>query len=197
MENSYASLIRQEEAKVALLKAKIVECERRIEVLRSLLSSDDLDAYLQKSVSGEGGGMAPWPFAQPGPAIHSVGFGQPTASQSFVEPRRRLSEDVVGLLRYIGAAGKTLDELEDYCRVWDLSYDRAAIRSLMSSYRIRHGFIDNPKNGFFRLNERAMKFLDERYPEAQSETPPVDAGGVSDGSTQAALEGGIESGDLA
>lgn len=32
---------------------------------------------------------------------------------------------------------------------------------------------------------------------AQSETPPVGAGGVSDGSTQAALDGGIESGDLA
>lgn len=32
---------------------------------------------------------------------------------------------------------------------------------------------------------------------AQSETPPVGAGGVSDGSTQAALDGGIESGDMA
>lgn len=197
MENSYASLIRQEEAKVALLRAKIAECERRIEVLRSLLSSDDLDAYLQKSVSSEGTGTAPWPFAQPVPTSTSAGFGQPSAGQPFVEPRRRLSEDVVGLLRHIGAAGKTLDELEEYCRVWGLSHDRAAIRSLMSSYRIRHGFIDNPKNGFFRLTERALKFLDERYPEAQSETPPVGAGGVSDGSTQAALEGGIESGDLA
>lgn len=187
MENPYASLIEQEQAKIALLKAKIAECERRIEVLGSFLDADDLDTLLSKSLAPESQknvGNAPVAFVQPivPAATQRVSSGQ----ESYGDPKRRLSEDVQRILRYVGLEGKTLDEVESYCASQQLPHNRGTIRSLMSNYKLKHGFIDSPALGLFKLTERALAYLDSRYPVAQSETPSVGAEGVSDTSTETA-----------
>jgi hypothetical protein len=197
MENTYASLIEQEQAKIALLKAKIAECERRIEVLGSFLDADDLDTLLSKSLAPESqknAGNAPVSFLQQSVPVVKR---QPSSGQEgFGDPKRRLSEDVQIILRYIGLDGKTLDQLESYCASQRLPHNRGTIRSLMSNYKLKHGFIDSPALGFFKLTGRALAFLDAEYPVAHSETPSVGAEGVSDTSTEAALDGGTDSDGL-
>lgn len=184
MDTSYAHLIKQEQAKIALLKAKIVECERRIEVLKSFLNADELDTLLTKSLSPDSQKKSDvsavvsveqkdQAVVEPQPILDEESYG---------DPKRRISEDVQSILRYVGLKGKSLDELEAYCAAQSYSHNRGSLRSLMSNYKIKHGFIDSPTLGFFRLTERALAFLDAHYPVEvpQSETPSVGAEGVSD-----------------
>ena len=201
MDYSYAHLIEQEQAKIALLQAKIVECERRIEALKSFLNADEFDALLTKSLSPDHQKKNEVSAAAPTQQAPQVAVEPESVSdqERYGDPKRRLSEDVQSILRFIGLDGKSLDELETYCAAQKFSHNRGTLRSLMSNYKIKHGFIDSPKLGFFRLTERALAFLDAHYPMAilQSETPSVGAEGVSDtSSTQAALEGGTESDGL-
>lgn len=192
MTSAYTTLIRDEEAKIDLLKAKISACERRIEILRLLQSSDDLDAeVIQNFVNGR----IHSPTAASSDRLATASFRVTDAGVH--EPRRRLTDDVVALLRYIGPDGKSLDDLERFCQLFGYKYDRAGVRSMMSTYRARHGFIESPYFGFFKLTPGAVDYLNRRHPEAQSEPPPASTGDGSDGSTQAAVQGGIESGDLA
>ncbi|MCG9078922.1 hypothetical protein [Laribacter hongkongensis] len=177
MDYSYAHLIEQEQAKIALLQAKIVECERRIEALKSFLNADELDTLLAKSL---------YPSHQK--MIEQEAIPVQTTCQavldqeSYEDPKRRLSEDVQSILRFVGVAGKSLDELEAYCRSQAYGHNRASLRSMMSNYKIKHGFIDSPEQGFFKLTTRALAFLDAHYPVAipPNETPSVGAEGVSD-----------------
>lgn len=200
MDTSYAHLIEQEQAKIALLKAKIVECERRIEVLKSFLNADELDTLLTKSLSPDSQKKievsAAVSVEQKGQTVVET---QPVSGEeSYDDPKRRLSEDVQSILRFVGLEGKSLDALEAYCAAQSYSHNRGSLRSLMSNYKIKHGFIDSPKLGFFKLTERALAFLDAHYPVEvpQSETPSVGAEGVSGTSIQAAVEGGPESDGL-
>ena len=200
MDTSYAHLIEQEQAKIALLKAKIVECERRIEVLKSFLNADELDTLLTKSLSTDSQKKIEVSAAVSAEQKDQVIVEpQPVADQeSYGDPKRRLSEEVQSILRFVGLEGKSLDALEAYCAAQSYSHNRGSLRSLMSNYKVKHGFIDSEKQGFFRLTERALNFLDANYPVAIpiSETPSVGAEGVSDTSIQAAVGGGTESDGL-
>jgi hypothetical protein len=196
---SYTDLIAQEQAKIALLQAKIDECLRRIETLRSFENADELDSLLAKSL---------FPSPLPGPRTSST-TSELQSEQRRIEPKhvsnndghsnpkRRLSEDVVGILRFVGLNGRSLDELEAYCASRGYEHNRGSLRSVMSNYKIKHGFIDSPKSGFFRLTDRALAFLNANYPVVMpvSEAPSVSAEGASDTTTQAALPGGTESDD--
>lgn len=188
MENSYTSLIEQEQAKIALLQAKIAECEHRIEVLQTFLNADELDTLLSKSLDA--------------PKVVSAGAAQVqmpalvSEAEGFELPKRRLTDDVQSILRFIGTDGKSLDELEAFCNSKGFKHNRGALRSLASNYKNKHGFILSPKLGFFQLNERGLDFLNTHYPNVPSETPPVSAEGVSETTTQAAVTGGFESDDL-
>lgn len=200
MDTSYTHLIEQEQAKIALLKAKVVECERRIEVLKSFLNADEFDTLLTKSLSPDSQKKIEVSAAAPVQQKDQVVVEpQPVSDQeNYGDPKRRLSEDVQSILRFVGSEGKSLDELQAYCAVQRYSHNRGTLRSLMSNYKIKHGFIDSPKLGFFRLTERALAFLNTRYPAAipQNEMPSVGAEGISDTSIQAAVEGGAESDGL-
>lgn len=191
MENPYTHLIEQEEAKIALLRAKIAECERRIELLSTFLKADELDTLLSKSLELDVQRSEDNPPVQ---AQQSVVLHVATEGHDL--PKRRLSDDVQSILRFIGAEGKSLDELEAFCAARGISHNRGSLRSLASNYKNKHGFVASPRLGFFQLTERGVNFLNMNYPVAQDETPPVDAGGVSSTSTQAALDGGTESDGL-
>lgn len=190
MNNPYTTLIEQEQAKIALLKAKIAECERRIELLGSFLDADDLDTLLSNSLAPDNRKSVGSVLVAATQHITPVAAKQPAFVQDYYEhlndPKRRLSDDVQSILRFIGLDGKSLDELESYCAAQQFSHNRGTLRSLMSNYKRKHGFIDSPALGFFKLTGRALAFLDAEYPVAQSETPSVGAEGVSDTSTETA-----------
>ncbi|WP_212646587.1 hypothetical protein [Delftia sp. PE138] len=196
MELSYTALIDQEKAKIRLLEAKIVECQHRIEMLKSFMNVDDLDALLAKSLFPESGkAMESRPQHQVTVSIIHPDVTPPARTEGqddYEMPKRRLTDDVVVILRYVGTAGKTLDEIEAFCSSKQMKTDRGAIRSMMSNYKLKHGFIDSPKTGFFILTGRALAYLDAHYPvsesqpAAQSETPSVGAEGVSDFPTETA-----------
>jgi len=190
MDISYADLIEQEQAKIALLRAKIEECQRRIDVLRSFLNTDELDTLLTKSLLPES--------VEREAASHARLDVQPRRASSpggAQDPRRRLSDDVLKILRFIGSDGKTLNELESFCKSKGFRHNRGSLRSMISTYKLKHGFIDSEDPGIFRLTERALTFLNKNYPLAKSETPSVGAEGVSD-FTKAAVQGGPESDGL-
>lgn len=192
MKISYSSLIEQEQAKIALLQAKITECERRIELLNSFVNADELDDLLtrksqEQDESRAAGGAGTIQTQLPEVVSEIKGYEL---------PKRRLTDDVKIILRYIGAEGKSLDELEAFCSANGFKHNRGSLRSLASNYKTKHGFVTSPKLGFFKLTERGQEFLDRYYPDIPSETPSVSAEGVSDTSTQAALDGGTESDGL-
>jgi len=196
MELSYKALIDQEQAKIRFLEAKIGECQRRIEVLQSFLNVDDLDALLAKNLSQQSAkAEQSHPQNEVSDSIINGVVPQlrhPEGQDGYELPKRRLTDDVVVILRYVGAAGKTLDNIEAFCAWNQMKVDRGAIRSMMSNYKLKHGFIDSPRTGFFILTERALAYLDAHYPvsesqpAAQSETPSVGAEGVSDFPTETA-----------
>jgi hypothetical protein len=191
MKISYSSLIEQEQAKIALLQAKITECERRIELLNSFVNADELDDLLtrksQEQDELKAGGAS---------AVQAQLPELVSEARGYELPKRRLTDDVKIILRYIGAEGKSLDELEAFCSAKGFKHNRGSLRSLASNYKTKHGFVTSPKLGFFKLAERGQEFLDRYYPDIPSETPSVSAEGVSDTSTQAALDGGTESDGL-
>jgi hypothetical protein len=190
MENTYTSLIEQEQAKIALLKAKIAECERRIEVLSSFLDADDLDTLLSKSLTPDSQKSSGSVIAAVAQRIIPVVGLHPNFGKDHFEylkdPKRRLSDEVQSILRFIGLDGKSLDELESYCAAQQFSHNRGTLRSLMSNYKRKHGFIDSPTLGFFKLTDRALAFLDAEHPVVQSETPSALTEGVSNTSTETA-----------
>lgn len=186
METSYHSLISQEQAKIALLKAKIAECEKRIQVLRSMANADDLDNVLSKSVAHE---ASPTSNNQRGETALTP---SPSGLQA---PKKKLSKSVLSLLNYIGADGKTLDELETFSDQEGLKLDRGALRSFASTYRIKYGFLHSSRKGHVQLTERGQQYVKSLRVVSQNETPPASTGGVSS-STQAAVTGGTESDEL-
>lgn len=188
MENSYTSMIEQEQAKIALLRAKIAECERRIEVLQTFLNADELDTLLTKSLDA--------PKVVSGGAVQAPLPALVFEARGYELPKRRLTDDVQALLRFMGTEGKSLDDLEAYCAINGITHNRGSLRSLASNYKTKHGFVASHKLGFFQLTERGLDFLNTHYPNVPSETPSVSAEGVSDTATQAAVTGGFESDDL-
>ncbi|WP_434632225.1 hypothetical protein [Chromobacterium sp. CV08] len=200
MEHSYATLIDQERAKIALLKTKIVECERRIAVLQSLANADDLDNVLSKTVAHE---VRPQVVPQPSENV-AVPITPPSAqyssqnssNQSFEMPKKKLSTSVISLLNFIGVEGKSLDELENFSNEEQLGVDRGAIRSFASAYRRKFGFLHSPRLGFVQLTQRGLAYMETHGHLLNGETPSVGAESVSGTSIQAAVTGSNESDDL-
>lgn len=196
------ALIQQEQAKIAVLRAKIEECERRVELLQSFVNADELDVLLTRNVLAPGETLGksetvPMPKLRPllpplpahlDAALQTFGNNLSDPSSSVEYPKRALTSDALAILRFIGERDRTLDELEEFCRSQGMEQNRGALRSMMSSYKKKHGFIESAQSGVFQLTKRAVEFLDEHYPEVQSETPPVGAEGVSVGVTKTAVE---------
>ena len=179
----YAKAIENERAKIALLRAKIAECEKRIVALSAMQHDDDLDRLLTRSLEGASGA----PEASTEKPRHEMRIIQSHApkqesapsdgAQSKIRPRTR------ALLAFIGKEGKTLGEIEQYAKSqgWELTRDR--IRTFAHNYRTTYGYLSSERPGFVRLTDDGETFVGSM----QSETPSVGAEGVS-GSTQAAVE---------
>lgn len=177
MTSLYENLIAQENAKIDLLRSKIQECERRIDVLRSFVAADEQDAFLIQSLGSN----------QNSPSISERASAHNDASlEPHGLPQRRLNDQTVSTLRFIGRDGKTLAQLLEYSKQQGWSQSNGALRSFATNYRQKFGFIDSPHNGFYRLTEVGEKYLASNYPELQGETPSVGAEGVSDTSTETA-----------
>lgn len=177
--NPYADLIEIEECKIVLLQEKISQCKQRIDLLKSGLDADEFDTLLTKSVASHDKDSNLASNAERGSSPTNAKRAKAPSSEGCSDPKRRLSDDVVEILRYVGRAGKTLDNLENFCATMNPQRNRTALRTMMSSYRKKHGFIESEHAGFFRLTDRAIEFLDAKYPESQKETPSAATEDVS------------------
>lgn len=183
--SKYAELIEQEEQKISLLKAKMAECEQRVAVLKSFVNADELDSVLTRSLaSRDRVSLATDDDSSEGVTAH-VGQSKAANQDGYKAPQRRLSEDVVAILRYVGPEGKTLSEIHEFCVAQNLGRNRTALRAMMSSYRKKHGFIESEAAGSYRLTTSAQSFLDLNYPENQKETSSAATEDVSTSATLA------------
>lgn len=176
--NPYAAIIAEEERKLAVLREKVTQCEQRIAVLTSYANADELDSALTRVVSHTDLGTA-MSVEQGSAATPPSQAGTSSSLASYESPKRRLTPEVVAILRYVGSDGKNLSDLEKFCELRNLSRSRTALRAMMSNYRNKYGFIESDQSGFYRLSARALAFLDAKYPELQSEAPSVSAEGAS------------------
>lgn len=177
-----AELLELERRKLSLLRNKVLDQERRVEVLAALVD-DPLDALLEReltapaaAVQAPAPGLAAAPesaAAQPPEGLPAPGFAQVFnwAAPTTRVPRRVPSQ-WVQLLRFIGLDGKTYNDVTAYARSQQLQISEGAVRTQLMNYRKEYGFVENPKKGFYRATERALSFID-----AQEEGAPAMAGG--------------------
>ena len=142
--NPYSEAIAKEEAKLELLLKKVEICKQVIAALRGA-DSDDIDAAISKQI----GQSAP-PSAIQKPASKG---GIPVISGL----RTRSDSVAPFILQYIGEEGKTLDEIASHLKSIEKSTTRGTLRTLLMNLRVRHGFIENPNTGFYKLSEKGLK----------------------------------------
>ena len=78
------------------------------------------------------------------------------------------------MFNYIGLEGKSYEDVRLYIHDRDLKISEGAVRTALMNYRKDNGFIENPKKGFYRTTERAMRFIEAQErgnPTRQGEEP--------------------------
>lgn len=146
--NPYVALIQQEEQKLELLKLKVQQCENRIATLRSLVDADGVDEALSKQL-----GQAREVKKPKGEKPKAIPSGS-----------LRVRSDSVALtiLPYVGADGKTLSEIDHYMNIeQSKEVHKGSLRTALMNLRVKHGLIENPRKGFYKLSEAGLLWLEE------------------------------------
>lgn len=156
-----------ERRKLSLLRTKVADQERRVKVLETLLD-DPLDALLERELTHPVEPQTPTQAASEPVAeedAHVTQQDQAPVAQLFnwnALPRnpRRVPPIWVQLLRYIGAEGKTYDDVKRFIQERELRISEGAVRTQLMNYRKEFGFVESPKKGFYKATERALSFID-------------------------------------
>jgi hypothetical protein len=157
------ALVASEEAKIELLRAKIKDCERRIEMLRAMQSGDDdLDAALSRKVSS----AAPKvdsdiaSLADPAqPSDRRVPSALEVAILKRRFPKKSLGESAVKLLRFAGVTEKSIDQFMEFMAANNIDKSRQGIRAFLHQYKTTYQLLSSERDGYFRLSETGIAYL--------------------------------------
>lgn len=144
--NPYAELIAKEEAKLVLLRKKVAACEQLIAALRGT-DTDDIDAAIAKQIGQS--------YAAPEGRSKDGKVSAPSVSGM----RIRKDSSAPSVLQYLGKEGKGLDDIESHMKSIGRPVNRGALRTMLMNLRVINGFVDSPKQGFYKLSEAGAKAI--------------------------------------
>lgn len=174
MDPTYDTLIANEHAKIAVLKAKIEECERRIAVFQSMRTDDDFDLALTRKVEGSTSAsikdpIAPTPQAPIAPVATEVRSDSKNL-EGF--PRKALSGKTLRMLRFAGEAEKSIDEFLQFATEQGVTDSRQRVRALLHQYKSIYKLLESDRDGYFRLSDLGASYLSS----LKRDVPSVEGG---------------------
>lgn len=167
----YSQLIERERSRIEALRKRIAHHEQRIRTIEELAAEDDEnDSSPDPSAASLGSATT----------VSSANDREPQGGNVSVDPQAlrlpsRISTASLKLLAFIGQeqAGKTLNEVVSYSEEQGLGQSRKDISSFANIYRNKFALLDSPALGLYRLTERGIEFVRERYKPSEQETPAV------------------------
>ncbi|WP_313387601.1 hypothetical protein [Achromobacter aegrifaciens] len=164
----YSQLIDRERSRIEALRRRIAHHEQRIRTIEELAAEDDEND------------SSPDPSAaslSSATTVSSAGDREQQGGNVSVDPQAprlpsRISTASLKLLAFIGQeqAGKTLNEVVSYSEEQGLGQSRKDISSFANIYRNKFALLDSPALGLYRLTERGVEFVRERYKPSEQET---------------------------
>ncbi len=159
------ALLERERRKLRWLQEKLDEQRRLVHELEGM-ETDALDLAFEREVEAksvyEGGGarLAAESFGEyVAPGASATG----QLAQEAVKPRwrkpRQLPEKWVKILSFIGADGKTYDQVKEFVTGEGLDISPDAVRTGLMNYRREYGLVENPRRGFYRATEGAFEVI--------------------------------------
>lgn len=151
--NAYESLIKQEEAKLTLLRQKMRACEQRIAALKSLAESDDIDDAINNEVAKASSAAFKQASQATDSKAESGSRGQPTLLDT--QSPRALRKDSVApaVLAFLADGEKSLEEIVNELQRVGKPRNRDAMRTALMNWRKKQRWVTNPEPGRYGLSE--------------------------------------------
>ena len=171
MDTPLNTIIAGEQAKIELLRAKIVECERRIEMLRAMQADDDIDAVLMRRLQASATSAS---SAKDAPNTAEKAFSRTalfvasSMAKVAAPPKKTLTGTTLKLLRYAEGADKSIDDFLAYADQNGIDKGRQGMRAFLHQYKAVYGLLDSDRAGHFRLSAAGADYLKSIEP-AQGE----------------------------
>jgi hypothetical protein len=148
----------QETRELDLLKAKVLIREQRLEMLRSLASTDDVDLAITRTVGATPEAGATLAKAQNGATKPKDTVSMP-AGPKFKAVRQFTSD----LIEFVGN-GKSLEEVAAFYDKLGKTKGRdgdefAIVRTNLWAIKAKSAFIENPKKGFYKATQAGYDFV--------------------------------------
>ncbi|KGD95268.1 MULTISPECIES: hypothetical protein [Achromobacter] len=166
----YSQLIERERSRIEALRRRIAHHEQRIRTIEELAAEDDEnDSPPDQSAASPGSAT----MISPPDDREQQGGNAPVDLQASPRLPSRISTASLKILAFIGQeeGGKTLDEVVSYSEEQGLRQTRKDISSFANIYRNKFGLLDSPALGLYRLTERGIDFVRERYKPSEQEIP--------------------------
>jgi hypothetical protein len=175
--NETAALIERERRKLAWLRDKVVEQEKRVSALALLTADDPLDEMFDREVgtppSAKPSVVAPLAgqalTASTAPVAYPQTLAWLTPGGARFRTPRRLPENWVTMFEFIGTGGKSLKSIESFIQAGSVTLTPGAARAGLMHYRKEFGLIASPQKGFYQVTERGIKLLES----LKDESPAV------------------------
>ena len=151
--DTYEALIRQEEAKLTLLRQKVVACEQRIAALRTLAQTDDVDDAIASAV-GRAARASQAELQLIAPPVEAAGASRGDGRQL------RKDSVVLEVLSLLRGGVKTLDEVDAHLRTVGKVRSRGYLRTALMTWRTTNGWVANPQPGRYGLTDQGVAFVD-------------------------------------
>ena len=152
--DTYEALIRQEEAKLTLLRQKVAACEQRIAALRTLAQTDDVDDAIASAVGRAAQASQAAQLQLIAPAVEAAAVSRGDGRQV------RKDSVVIEVLSFLRGGVKTLDEVEAHLRAKGKVRSRGYLRTALMTWRTSNGWVANPQPGRYGLTDQGVAFVD-------------------------------------
>lgn len=153
----YTDIIEHEKRKRALLLARIAETDKRIALFEAMRAEDrSWDAILESSAAKAAGATTK---PTPPPPAAQQGGEQLDAGQTFRDDPKKMSRQWRELIYFLGADGKSFDEVKAYLAAKGNQITAGAARTGLMNWRKEYGFVANPVPGRYTATERALDFI--------------------------------------
>ena len=164
----YIDIIEHEQRKLALLLARVTETEKRIAMFEAMRAEDrSWDALLEATAAKAAGATT-----KPTPPKATAGeqeSEQPDVDQALKGDPRKISRQWRELIYFLGAEGKSFDEVRAYLNATGNQMTAGAARTGLMNWRKDYGFVANPAPGRYTATERALNFIRAQM-DAEEET---------------------------